>query len=140
MGNNEWLEYNLKPLLNSVIALLQSITSQGGGNVLVEGSATNIPVSTKSTVVSYTNAETVPVYITGVVGTGNKTGTWTIDMPDGVSTRTLTKRTSFNAPNFVHSFVPGFKLAVGESITVSVEQTDSATNSFTGFILGYKTS
>ena len=131
---NEWLVFNLKPVLLAILAALQSLTASAG-NIIAEGTVSSVPAATPTTVVAYTNALTTKVFISHIIGTGNFTGKWTIVMPNG---SIITKRTAHQAPNLNESFIPAFLLDIGETVTVKIEHSDSAVNTFNGFILGYK--
>ena len=134
---NEYLNTNIKPLLLTIINLLQGL-SPSAGTIMEEGTATDVPEDTPTTVVSYTNNESSKVFISGIIGTGNFTGIWTIELPDQLSTKTVSIRTAYGEPNLKQVFVPAVPLEVGKTVTVKVKHSDPGSNEFKGFILGYK--
>jgi len=137
-GNNEWLEYNLKPLLNTVISLLASLGANMG-NILAEGELASSVVGDND-IVSLTNTESASIFVSAAIGTSNDTGSWKFELPDGVGTKTIIKRTSHQAPNVVYQFVPTpFLLAVGETVTLKQVHTKTGKTA-KGFIIAYKTS
>lgn len=133
---NEWLEYNLKPLLNSVIALLAPLTANAG-NILAEGDVASL-TSGDNTIVSLTNSESSAIYVSAAIGTAAKTGLWKLTVPDGVSTKEIQKRAAHQTPNAVFQFNPALLLPVGKTVTL-VLTPSGAGGAAKGFIVAHKT-
>lgn len=141
--SNEWLEYNLRPLLNSVIstlgdvkALLQTMTATAG-SILTEGTVTL--TAGLDIVVTYTNSSGAQQFISAVGATSKKTGIWELELPEGVGTKTLTIRSAHQTPNFGQQWTPGFPLPDGKSVTLRITGSSSG-GTANGLIFVYKTS
>lgn len=142
-GNNEWLEYNLKPLLNSVIStlgdvkvLLQTMTATAG-TILTQASVSLTGAS--QLVVSYTNNSGSKQFVSAVIGTTKQTGIWELVLPEGAGTKSIFKRASHQAPNFVEQFIPGFPLLDGKTVELKITAS-TGSGTAEGFIIAYKTS